>query len=389
LPARPDRLPDRRLRAGATLRRALARRHLRGAAERRPAPTERRRRRPRGPRRVRGAARSAQGAAGAAQGVAGAPPAHRRAAAAGRRRPTRRPAPARPAARLRRGDRRARLPAAGRADGGARPRQGARRAVDRDGELRHGADPRLRVRPAGGRLGHPGLPRRDDAGHGRARSAGRSGAPRRREPRLGAARGSVQVRPVLRLLGASRLARLALALAVFAGVAVALWLGPAWGTVGKAFQEHRWQWVVVAIGINHASIVTRSIAWTLVIDQALQPPRPRYPLVFSAFCVGLLANAALPGRIGELARVAVLTRRMARRRGVWATLVGTVVAHRMFDLVPIVLLILYVLVTAKIPAWAYSSLVAVVSVGATLFLLAVVSARRPGRVHLDGAGTVR
>jgi len=197
------------------------------------------------------------------------------------------------------------------------------------------------------------------------------------------------VRPVLRLLGASRLARLALALAVFAGVAVALWLGPDWGTVGNAFQDVRWQWVVVAIGINLASIVTRSIAWTLVIDQALQPPRPRYPLVFSAFCVGLLANAALPGRIGELARVAVLTRRMARRRGVWATLVGTVVAHRMFDLVPIVLLILYVLVTAKIPAWAYSSLVAVVSVGATLFLLAVVSARRPGRVHLDGAGTVR
>ena len=58
----------------------------------------------------------------------------------------------------------------------------------------------------------------------------------------------------------------------------------------------------------------RSFAWHTVIDQAMPPPRPRFPLVFSAFCVGLLANAVLPGRVGELARVAVLTRRTPRRR---------------------------------------------------------------------------
>jgi uncharacterized membrane protein YbhN (UPF0104 family) len=61
----------------------------------------------------------------------------------------------------------------------------------------------------------------------------------------------------------------------------------------------------------------------------------------------------------------------------------------MFDLIPIGLLILYVLVTAKIPAWAYSSLVAVVSIGATLFVLAVLSARSAGNTRLDGLGTFR
>ena len=131
-----------------------------------------------------------------------------------------------------------------------------------------------------------------------------------------------------------------------------------------------------------------SIAWTLVIDQALTRP-PRFRLVFSAFSVGLLANAVLPGRIGELARVAVLTRRMERRRRPWATLVGTVVAHRMFDLIPIVLLVLYVLITAKIPAWAYSIIVAVVSIGATVFVLALLSARSAGHTRLDGLGVVR
>ena len=183
--------------------------------------------------------------------------------------------------------------------------------------------------------------------------------------------------------------RLALALGVFAAVAVALWLGPDWDTVGGAFRDVRWSWVAAAVAVNLASIVARSIAWKLVIDQALDPPRPRYRLVFSAFCVGLLANAALPGRIGEVARVGVLTRRMPRRPGIWATLVGTVLAHRMFDLVPIVLLVLYVLVTAKIPAWAYSSLVAVVSVGATLFVFAFLSARGAKRARIDGHGSVR
>jgi uncharacterized membrane protein YbhN (UPF0104 family) len=105
--------------------------------------------------------------------------------------------------------------------------------------------------------------------------------------------------------------------------------------------------------------------------------------------VGLLANAVLPGRIGELARVAVLNRRTTTRNGTWATLVGTVFAHRVFDLIPSVLLIVYVLVTAKIPSWAITSLVAVVSAGSALFLLALLGARRHHRSVLEEAGTLK
>lgn len=131
------------------------------------------------------------------------------------------------------------------------------------------------------------------------------------------------------------------------------------------------------------------MAWETVIRQAMPPPRPRFRLVFSAFCVGLLANAVLPGRIGELARVAVLTRKAPSRNGSWATLVGTVFAHRVFDVIPSVLLIIYVLVTAKIPRWAFTSLIAVVSIGSLLLLLAFVSARRHHRSVLEETGTLR
>src|SRR5205823_6484530 len=117
------------------------------------------------------------------------------------------------------------------------------------------------------------------------------------------------------------------------------WRGPDWNAVPDAFQSVLWQWVAVAIGLNLLSVVFRVIAWQVVIAQAMPPPRPRFPLVFSAFCVGLLANAVLPGRIGELARVAVLNRQIPARNGTWATLVGTVFAHRVFDIVPALLLI--------------------------------------------------
>jgi uncharacterized membrane protein YbhN (UPF0104 family) len=111
--------------------------------------------------------------------------------------------------------------------------------------------------------------------------------------------------------------------------------------------------------------------------------------VFSAFCIGLLGNAVLPGRIGELARVAVLTRRTRARRGLWATLVGTVFAHRIFDLVPVLALVVFVLVAAEIPGWATTSLTIVVAVGVALILVALVTARRPDRSPLDGLGPTR
>ena len=80
-------------------------------------------------------------------------------------------------------------------------------------------------------------------------------------------------------------------------------------------------------------MLLRSVAWQLTINQALEPPQ-RFDKVFSAFSVGLLANAVLPGRIGELARVAVLRRHVPRGRGSSGALVGTVFAHRLFDLFP-------------------------------------------------------
>jgi uncharacterized membrane protein YbhN (UPF0104 family) len=170
-------------------------------------------------------------------------------------------------------------------------------------------------------------------------------------------------------------------------VALFIWRGPSFTAIGNAFGSVKWQWVVVAIALNLASVVVRALAWTTVIRSAMKPPHPAPPLVFSAFSVGLFANAVLPGRIGELARVAVLTRKMPGRKGAWATLVGTVFAHRVFDVVPVVMLVVYVVATANIPASARATLIAAIGIGIALFAFAFVSARRPqDTVPVDGRG---
>jgi glycosyltransferase 2 family protein len=189
----------------------------------------------------------------------------------------------------------------------------------------------------------------------------------------------------------SRIVRVFLGLIVLAAlVGLFWWRRDNFTTIGSAFRAVRWEWVVVAIALNLLSVVARAIAWTTVIHSAMEPPRPRAPLVFSAFSVGLFANAVLPGRIGELARVAVLTRKMPGRKGAWATLVGTVFAHRVFDIVPVLLLILYVVATASIPGSARASLLFVIGFGVGLFVFAFVSARRQHHeMAIEGLGPVR
>jgi uncharacterized protein (TIRG00374 family) len=184
--------------------------------------------------------------------------------------------------------------------------------------------------------------------------------------------------------------RFLLVLPLMAGaIALIIWHGPNWSNVRDAFTLVRWEWVFAAIGLNLVSVLARAYAWDTVIKQSIAPPRPAFPLVFSAFSVGLFANAVLPGRVGELARVAVLRRRIPGRRGATATLVGSVFAHRMFDLFPAVTLVIWVLLTAKIPGWALTSIAVVLAVGLVLFVTTLVLARRANRDALEGLGPLR
>ena len=162
---------------------------------------------------------------------------------------------------------------------------------------------------------------------------------------------------------------------------------PGWNLVADAFRFVAWEWVVAAIALNLLSVVARAAAWHRVIEQAMPPPTPPFRAVFSAFGVGLFANAVL--RAGSASSRASRSSRRHQSSGgadAWATLVGTVFAHRVFDLFPVLLLIGYVLATAKIPHWALTSLLIFVVVGFALFAFALASARHHHRSVLEEAG---
>jgi glycosyltransferase 2 family protein len=167
------------------------------------------------------------------------------------------------------------------------------------------------------------------------------------------------------------------------------WRGPDWNTVYHAFDFVSWRWVIVGILLNLASVLARAWAWNLTIRQAMPPPLPPFRQVFSAFGVGLLGNAVLPARAGELARVAVLRRHLPHGKGTSATLLGTVFAHRLFDLFPIALLVAYVMATAKLPHWAVTGVVVVGLVGIALLAVGILSARRDDRLPTHGERTMR
>ena len=188
-------------------------------------------------------------------------------------------------------------------------------------------------------------------------------------------------------------AQAAVAVVAFVVAAILLWWrGPEWGSVLDAFELVIWSWIVLAYALNVVSTLFRALSWNLTVRQALPPEhQPKLVHVFSSFGVGLLANAIVPGRLGELARVATLRRHLPDAPpGTSATLVGTVFAHRLFDLVPATILVVWVLLTADVPHWAVVSFTIAAAVGFAAFTIAWLGAKRHDRtVVREGMGSIR
>jgi uncharacterized protein (TIRG00374 family) len=198
--------------------------------------------------------------------------------------------------------------------------------------------------------------------------------------------------PVLRVWRSGWAQLLVALVALVLAFVVIWWRGPDWGNVLDAFRFVIWSWIVLAFLLNVVSTLFRALSWRLTVGQALpEEHQPRLVHVLSSFGVGLLANAIVPGRLGELARVATLRRHLPDAPpGTSAVLVGTVFAHRLFDLVPATILVVWVLLTAEVPHWAVVSFGIAAFVGFALFTVAWLGAKRHERpVVSEGMGTIR
>ena len=181
-----------------------------------------------------------------------------------------------------------------------------------------------------------------------------------------------------------RLAIVGVVVAVVVGVVV--WRAPDLGPVKDAFTTVAWAWVAAAFFANLLSTWLRAAAWQVTLEQALPEPHPAHRNIFSAFSVGLIANVALPGRVGEFARVGVLSRHIPDGASRWSTVAGSIVAHRVLDVLPTAGLAAYVLVVARLPGWADTGVYAVLGVGGVMLVAALLLATRRQNISLEGKG---
>jgi uncharacterized membrane protein YbhN (UPF0104 family) len=170
---------------------------------------------------------------------------------------------------------------------------------------------------------------------------------------------------------------------------LAVWRAPDLDVVGGAFTAVRWKWVFAAFAANIVSTWCRARAWQVALEQAIPRPHPRHRHVLSSFSVGLLANAVLPGRVGEFARVAVIARHLDSPAQVWPSVAGSIVVHRLFDVLPTAGLAAYVLAVANLPRWAVPGVGVVLAIGTVLLLAALVLSRLRHRPTAGRGAVVR
>lgn len=86
--------------------------------------------------------------------------------------------------------------------------------------------------------------------------------------------------------------------------------------IGHALVTASPGWIALAFVLMASSLVLRSISWHEVLCAALPDTHIPWIAVTRATMIGVMGSAVVPGRVGEPARVVVITRRLegANRR---------------------------------------------------------------------------
>jgi phosphatidylinositol alpha-mannosyltransferase len=151
------------------------------------------------------------------------------------------------------------------------------------------------------------------------------------------------------------------------------------GEVHGAFEVTSWGFLAIAVLANFASVGFKGLAWKWVVDALPAMRRPtRYRDVLPPLFIGFLFNTVLAARVGEIAKVLLLRRRLERRgeRPPNTTLLGTVVAENLVSTITWVLLVVAIGLFLPLPSYAWFAAVGLG--GACLAIVVVALLSSPG-----------
>ncbi len=132
--------------------------------------------------------------------------------------------------------------------------------------------------------------------------------------------------------------------------------------VGRAMQDADPFWIGVALVSVLLTLATKAGRWRGLFGK---PFSPRYWSVSRALVVGKLVSTVVPARLGEVARFFMLSRDEELSQ---ATVMGTIAAEKVFDLLFLVLTAGLTAAVTPTPAWLTGFLVSVAGLGGALFV---------------------
>jgi peptidoglycan-N-acetylglucosamine deacetylase len=130
--------------------------------------------------------------------------------------------------------------------------------------------------------------------------------------------------------------------------------------------------VMAALAANLISVAAKAVVWKAAID-AVDDGRVRARLsdVIPAIFIGFLLNTVLFARLGEVAKISVLRRKLIERGDdlPTTTIVGTLVTEQFLSGVALLVVLIGVAAFVSIPGWAFSLLLVLIGI-VVLFALA-------------------
>jgi uncharacterized protein (TIRG00374 family) len=119
-----------------------------------------------------------------------------------------------------------------------------------------------------------------------------------------------------------------------------------WSAAVDAASRADWRWLILAGGLLAADWMSRGLRWRTLFPAAMAP---RFWSALAATMAGYLFNNILPARAGDVLRAHLLGRREALAR---SRVFGTIVVERATDLVVLLALLSFAVLTREVPAWA-------------------------------------
>ena len=145
--------------------------------------------------------------------------------------------------------------------------------------------------------------------------------------------------------------------AVLIAVVAALAQRFSFGVIANIFTQADFEFILLALLANLASVAAKSLTWKAALD-AMPPHEGESPEpvslrdVVPPIFIGFLLNTVLFARLGEVARVSVLRRKLVARGRDMATsaVVGTVVTEQLLSGATLVLVLAGVVALVPVPA---------------------------------------